>query len=116
MSCLFDSLSTFVNQSSYALRQKICDYIQSNNEIMKDVSNADLINWTSNTNIDEYISTMRSPATWGGAIEIKAFCDIFTTNVRVRSLPNGRVIEIMCKDNTINWVNLIWTGGHYTPV
>jgi hypothetical protein len=34
MSCLFNSLSYFINESSCQIRQKICDYLQSNLPIM----------------------------------------------------------------------------------
>ena len=34
MSCLFNSLSYFIKESSCQIRQKICDYLQSNLPIM----------------------------------------------------------------------------------
>lgn len=30
MSCLFNSLSYFINENSYDIRQKICNYLENN--------------------------------------------------------------------------------------
>ena len=34
MSCLFNSLNHFINEGSYEIRQKICDYLQENQPII----------------------------------------------------------------------------------
>ena len=34
MSCLFESISYFLRINSFETRQKICDYLEANNEIM----------------------------------------------------------------------------------
>lgn len=116
MSCLFDSLSFFLSSvSSFELRQMICDYIQSNKSLIENIPNSDLIAWSANISMDNYIASMRKPHIWGGAIEIKAFCDLFKKNVRIHSLPNNRTIECLGVDS-VEWIDLQWTGGHYTPV
>ena len=37
MSCLFNSLSYFIPENSYNIRQKICDYLEENKPIIKNI-------------------------------------------------------------------------------
>lgn len=78
---------------------------------------------TENISLQDYIRQMRSNATWGGAIEIKAFCDIYNVNVLVRNIRNENrdpntpdTIEFLCNNNTNRLVEITWNGGHFEPV
>lgn len=117
MSCLFNSLAYFVNTDSHILRNVICDYIKTNPKIIDDIDTENIILWENGQTLDEYISGMKNPSTWGGAIEIKCFCDIFNLFVLVHFreknigfLPNGNNPQ-----NPNNPIELIYNGGHYEP-
>lgn len=79
---------------------------------------------TENISIEDYVRQMRSNATWGGAIEIKAFCDMYKVNVLVKNIRNENrdpnipdSIEFLCNDTNINrWVEITWNGGHFEPI
>ena len=77
MSCLFDSLSSFLKfNDSYKLRQEICDYIENNPTILDGMDTNEITKIVSNMNLETYIRNMRNSNEWGGALEIKAFCEI----------------------------------------
>ena len=67
MSCLFNSLSYFFNESSYDIRQQICDYLLQNKPIIDGLET----NFILNLENPYYIQHMRQMSTWGGAIEIQ---------------------------------------------
>jgi len=77
MSCLFNSLSCFVDEDPRQLRNKICDYLQENNELMDDMDVDTIIRYDSGKSLSEYVNHMRETTTWGGAIEIRAFCNLY---------------------------------------
>ena len=114
MSCLFDSLSKFVNMPSHILRLHICDFLQTNPELLDSLTASDVANFESNMNLASYVNTMRQNQTMGGATEIRSFTKLFKTNVRVKSIPNQRIIEFL-EDVSYPWVNIRWTGGHFDP-
>jgi len=62
----------------------------------------------------EYVARMRSPATWGGAIEIRAFVQIWKRPVRVLVLRTGRWIEFPSVEGSE--CKISWNGGHYEPM
>ena len=112
MSCLFDSLSKFVNMSSYDLRLSICNYIKSNNNIFEDIKTEDVIGWETNMKLNDYVNMMEKNYTWGGAIEIKSFCEMF--NIVVIVILNDRKIEFIPSSKLANRViHLNYTGNHY---
>ena len=115
MSCLFNSLSYFVpNIKSIDLRHTICEYLKYNPKLLDDIDAKDVIDWENGCDLNTYISNMENPSTWGGAIEIKCFCDIFNIKVIVHFVD--RQIEFVPKNNKTTWVvELDYTGGHYEP-
>lgn len=85
MSCLFRALSKFVKDQKVdekILRDSICTYIQETEFLIKEVSDISLFGCPKPT----YVSKMRRPQSWGGAIEIQAFCQMFNAKVIV-SMP-----------------------------
>ena len=116
MSCLFDSLSYFIEEDSFAIRNKICNYLENNFIIMEDLETKSILD-LENPN---YVQNMRNCSTWGGAIEIQVACNIWKAKIIVhnkRDSNNNHKIEFIPVNNEINSIfELYWTGGHYEPV
>jgi len=128
MSCLFNSLSHFTpGVSSMELRQKICDYLLQDNlgkynipgtcSIEEsDIKPSDVSKIEGMT-LEQYVAKMRSPSTWGGALEIAAFIRLYNKNVEVINIrdKNSKSIEFVVSGNTTK-VRISWNGGHYEPI
>ena len=118
MSCLFNSLSFFIKEDSYTIRQKICDYLQENKPIIDGLSTHEVLQ-LEGTTVEQYISSMRSSSTWGGAIEIQAACNVWSLQVNVANYRDNRnkIIEfIPISKLSERIINIYWTGGHYEPI
>jgi hypothetical protein len=116
MSCLFNSLSYFIHDNSYDIRQKICNYLEENKPIIDGLDTKFILN-LENPN---YIKNMRNMSTWGGAIEIQAACNIWNAKIIVLDIrtSNRKEIEFipLNNSNTTKLFRLEWSGGHYEPV
>jgi hypothetical protein len=118
MSCLFNSLSYFVNEDSYKIRQAICDYLQENKPIIDGLETRDVLTIES-INPNTYITNMRQTSTWGGAIEIQCACNIWNLQINVSNYRDAgnRIIEFVpINGNITNTINIYWNGGHYEPI
>ena len=116
MSCLFSALSYFhQGVSTPQMRDIICRHL-SQNPTLGGASAAEMISWETGSSLGAYINRMRSSTEWGGAIEIKAYCDIFKRNLRMHSQPNRKDIEFLAEGSGHPWVFIFWTGNHYEPV
>lgn len=116
MSCLFNTLSPFVNLSSDELRQNICNYLSENPKMFEDTTASDYVSWSNegHNSLEDYILSMRNPGTWGGAIEIKAFCNMYFMNVNVLDTrTNKNTIEFVEGSKAKKTLNIKWNGGHY---
>ena len=119
MSCLFNSLEYFLNIKSSEIRSKICDFLENNNKIFDGIDTKDLLEIES----DNYVKKMRKNSTWGGAIEIKAACNIWNLEIIVCNIRNGdrndSQIEFI-PNNGLNSLTkkiyITWNGFHYEPV
>ena len=112
---LFNSLSFFIKDDSFKIRQTICDYLEENKPIIDGLDTKEILKYEN----DNYIQNMRNTSTWGGAIEIQCTCNIW--NVRIIVLNNrdtgNRSIEfIQLSGQYDRTIYLYWTGGHYEPV
>ena len=118
MSCLYRALSYFhPDYSTDQMRATLCQYLGSNPDLS--MGKADqVVPWETGMSLPQYIQRMRHPSSWGGAIEIKAYADLFRRNIKVYSLPNRRSIEFLTASNSdqVNWIGIYWTGGHYEPI
>lgn len=120
MSCLFRSLSHFISGvDENTLRKLICDYLTTNPPLIDDMPLDDLLKWEGSDSRD-YIKTMRNQATWGGAIEIKAFCELFRMIVEVRVRETGQSImfhpsRVASPVSLPTLVRIEWQGHHYEP-
>ncbi len=116
MSCLFDTLSKFVNLSSAELRKNICNYLSENPRMVEDVCASDYVKWNNegHNSLNDYILSMRNSGTWGGAIEIKAFCNMYFMNVNVLDTrTNKHTIQFVEGGKHKQTININWNGGHY---
>jgi hypothetical protein len=115
MSCLFESLSAHLPVDARAIRRAICDYLESNRPILEGVDTHSLLE----EEHADYVRWMRDHSTWGGAIEIKAACDIWDLVIRVHNerdatdrpiqfVPSSRRAVDECRA-----IDLHWNGGHY---
>jgi hypothetical protein len=127
MSCLFNSFSALVGERPQTIRAKICDWLATDPALMEDLSASLVIQIESGQPLDRYVANMRSVNTWGGAIEIRAFVQLWKRPVRVfvlRARPrrwiefpysvtdaSGKLVETLENDCKISW-----TGGHYEPI
>jgi hypothetical protein len=94
------------------MRRIICDFLEQNHVIIDEMTVSHIVEPES---LGEYVSRMRCEATFGGALEIRAFTKIFNLNVLVKSVPNNRNIEFLENENN-KWIYLEWTGNHYEPI
>lgn len=118
MSCLFNSLNFFINEGSYEIRQKICNYLQENKPIIEGVETRFILQ-LENGNSDRYIEHMRSMSTWGGAIEIQCACNIWKLRIVVRNYRdrnNANIEFLPCNNSYEKTIEIYWTGGHYEPI
>lgn len=116
MSCLFNSLSRFIDDERITgdtLRAIICKYLETDPVLVIDLKTVIFVE--TGLDVETYIRLMRNPSTFGGAIEIRAFTQIFKLNVCVKSLPNGKRIEFV-DDPAYKWCVLTWSGNHYEAV
>ena len=118
MSCLFDSLNHFIGEGSYEIRQKICNYLQENKQIIDGLCTNKILE-LEDCSAEKYISNMRLMSTCGGAIEIQCACNIWGLQINVKNYRdnNNRTIEFIPLNNSHNkTINIYWTGGHYEPI
>lgn len=129
MSCLFRSLSAFVSgMSTQTLRNYICDYMLSNPKLYgeDDARLFDILKWQGHRYHMNYIEEMRHPDTWGSAIEIACFVNMFYCRVVVIFAENGSECEFIPRlsiDQQTGAVKplqgtatIYYTGNHYEPV
>ena len=118
MSCLFNSLQYFIpSESSFTIRQKICDYLQNNGKII-DGLDTDYILLLENPS-GKYVENMRNTGTWGGAIEIQVACILWNLRIIVknyRTCERSNIEFVPFSNQYEKTIELEWTGGHYEPV
>jgi len=114
MSCLFNSFSALIGEPAQAIRGRICDFLATDPALLDDLSASLVIAIESGKQLAPYVQTMRSPSTWGGAIEIRAFVQLWKRPVKVWAIRGRRWIEFPCEEpNEGQECRISWTGGHY---
>jgi hypothetical protein len=117
MSCLFNSFGRLVGEPPQAIRGRICDWLATDPALMEDLSASVVVAVESGLDLPRYVARMRSPATWGGAIEIRAFVHLWRRPVRIWAIRGRRWIEFpLAADAAGAECKLSWTGGHYEPM
>jgi hypothetical protein len=124
MSCLFEALAAGIpGQNSAILREKICDYLESNLPLIEGLDTASVLLLESielHGLQNSYIPKMRLHSTWGGGVEIAAFCRIFPASVTVETLGIPGNQQTLCPMHFVfcshpQWnLTLNWRDNHYT--
>lgn len=120
MSCLFNSLAYFIPLPSQTIRETICDYLAANKPLLEDLDTGVVLGLDGTP--EAYLLNMRNPATWGGAIEIQAACNLWNLSItvwnvrdpeptRIRFEPIQRAFPEGRKEIAVEW-----SGGHYEPL
>lgn len=118
MSCLFDALGYFAGESGALMRQRLCNYMTRDAPIQGSTIHQ-RIRWESGQTPEDYITHMRRPATWGGALEVACFVELYGWRVVCGYAgPAGApdtTYEPVCHAPH-ETVRIIWyAGGHYEP-
>lgn len=117
MSCLFNSFSALIGEPAQAIRGRICDFLATDPALLDDLSASLVIAIESGKQLVPYVQTMRSPSTWGGAIEIRAFVQLWKRAVKVYVIRTRRWIEFPYTGSDAgSECKISWTGGHYEPI
>ena len=117
MSCLFDSLSRFIpNTTSSGLRQKIVEFLNTDPILVDNVRFSSMMEWDSET-AQDYIRRMKNENEWGGGVEIRAFCKLYNCRVIVHIAHTNRVVEFLGDDEqNLATHHILWTGNHFEPM
>ena len=123
MSCLFDSLSHYIeNVSSHELRSMVTEYLEKDPVFFEELDNhgrlSSLLKYEDpRFSLASYVQSMKQDSTWGGAIEIRAFCELFQVRVVVRIYSNEKTIEFFPQNkDPHHTVEIGYTGNHYVPI
>jgi len=113
-SCLFDSLSYFINYTSDEIRQKVCDYLETNQPIMEGLDTKFIIDLDG----PNYVENMRRNSQWGGAIEIQSACNLFDIRILVHTfIGDRRIIEFIPINKKYTYtINISWNGVHFEHI
>jgi len=114
MSCLFHSFSKFIGKEHFEIRKEICDYLQEDNVLFDNLTISDIAEFEGISK-EQYINDMRQHHTWGGAPEIKAFCELYNIGVKVLVIHDNKEIEFIPKTQT-KIIKISWNGGHFEPL
>ena len=109
MSCLFRSIAHFFPEfTAGSLRQRVCDALSRNPYVFNDELRV----------VDDaYIERMRKPTTFGGAIEIKACCELLLVSiVVVNDRDHTSDIVFAPAGVAARTIRIRWSGNHYVPV
>ena len=108
-------MSALVGEPATVIRAKICDWLATDPALLDDLSASTVTLIESGQELGPYVQRMRSQATWGGAIEIRAFVHLWIRPVRVWVIRTRRWIEFP-SEGTGAECKFSWTGGHYEPM
>lgn len=116
MSCLFDSLAPAVGLHPWVLRRAIAAYLKTDPKLLEDIKATDIISWTEGQDLQSYANRMAQSNTWGGAIEIRAFCELFEMNVIVHVLYTGYQFPVETSKIPRKIVHIRYDGIHFEPL
>tara|TARA_B110000879_G_C11181231_1_gene518506 strand:+ start:3209 stop:3814 length:606 start_codon:yes stop_codon:yes gene_type:complete len=110
-SCLFSSIAyllddKFDENSKLKYRQLLINYLE-NIEI--DIA-------TLGTTKEDYINEMININTWGGAIELKLFSELFQTEIVSFDIQFNRADIFGQEKNYIHRIFVLYNGVHYDPL
>lgn len=119
MSCLFRALGALVGLHEDTLRRQICDYLTEDPVLFSDLTASRVMEWEGHKSLGAYVPEMRDRSTWGGAIEIKAFCDMYRAQVLVHDLrpspPKSMLFVGTGSRQERRPLEITWNGYHFEP-
>ena len=111
-SCLFASIGYNLDHRNFSditglqYRQLLGQYLE-NNEVDKNMFEVPK---------DQYIDMIQNPSTWGGAVELRLFSDMFQIEIASIDVQSNRV-DIFGEDNKFpQRIYLLYNGVHYDPL
>jgi len=116
MSCLFDSLAKCLQIDSTSLRYYIVKFLKTNPILLDDITAKDVIEWTDDIDLNSYTDKMLNTNEWGGAIEIKAFCELYNVNVKIHVQYTGKSFIITSSQKSNKTIHISYTGNHFEPL
>jgi len=116
MSCLFRSLAPAVGLTTNVLRATIVAFLKTNPILMDDIRASDITEWTDGKKLKDYTASMSNNWQWGGAIEIRAYCELFSVNVCVHVQYTGKKFTINSTKVSRRTVHIRYTGNHFDPM
>lgn len=117
MSCLFDSLSFFITElDGKELRKEISKYIAEDPVLIEPNTKLSTILQYEDKSLQDYVDEMSKDSTWGGGIEIKAFCEMFKIRVFVHVLRDSKIIKFYPSQNNFEkkYIEIFWNGYHFS--
>jgi len=96
------------------MRQIICDHLETNPTLNGELAD-DIVNWEAKMTLIDYVTNMRQSSTWGGAIEIKCYADIFQTSVAVHMPRGDKIVHFLPSITPLKYIEIFWNGSHYEP-
>ena len=113
-SCLFSSIGYLIDNKNFnettklQYRQLLANYSEAS-------SNIDAVTLGTNSK-EEYIESIQNPSTWGGAIELKLFSEMFQIEIASIDVQSNRV-DIFGQDkNYPQRIFVVYNGVHYDPL
>ncbi|KKL65197.1 hypothetical protein LCGC14_2157400 [marine sediment metagenome] len=116
MSCLFNSLAPAVSLHPEVLRKAIAAYLKTDPELLDDIKATDIVAWTEGRTLQEYADRMSQAGVWGGAIEIRAFCELFDMDVVVHVIYTGKEFTVESSKTPRRIIHISYTGNHFEPM
>lgn len=113
-SCLFSSIAYLIDKENFnenskmIFRLMIVDYINDNdNDISNDILGMDK---------KDYIEKISQPHTWGGAIELALFSEMFNIMIASMDVMTGRVDMFGEEKDYDRRIYIMYNGVHYDPL
>ena len=115
MSCLFIAFQKFININHEIIRKSICDSLENNLPLMKDLDTKVILE----SEDPNYIKKMRCINTMGSAIEIQTFCNLYNASIRCYissdQLTYVDFVTLYPNNFTKNY-RLAWVPHHYEAI
>ena len=111
-SCLFSSIGYLLDHKTFSETTKL-QYRQLLSNHLEGITIDEV---TLGMPKSEYIEKIQNPSTWGGAIELKLFSDMFQIEIASIDVQSNR-IDIFGQDkNYPQRIYVIYNGVHYDPM
>lgn len=111
-SCLFSSVGYLLDHNNFSETTKL-QYRQLLSNHLESITIEEA---TLGMSKDNYIEHIQNPSTWGGAIELKLFSDMFQIEIASIDVQSNRV-DIFGQDKKYpQRIYVVYNGVHYDPL